>query len=101
MYKCVSFLSPVEKKKMAGEGDGGREAEEEEEEEEVAALSLFTFISDYKCLEIQSSHYRPASLAQLVERSLRKGEVMRSKLIGGTVFFLGADERGRRGTRRG
>jgi len=45
VYKCVSFLSPVEKKEMAGEGDGGREAEEEEEEEEeVAALSLSSLL---------------------------------------------------------
>ena len=44
MYKCVSFLSPVEKKEMAREGDGGREAEEEEEEEEVAALSSLLYL---------------------------------------------------------
>jgi len=34
----------VEKKEMAGDGDGGREAEEEEEEEEVAALSLSSLL---------------------------------------------------------
>jgi len=34
----------VEKKEMAGEGDGGREAEEEEEEEEVAALSSLLYL---------------------------------------------------------